>query len=173
MTQETNVIVRDVTEDDIPSYHTAFDSVAQAGLYMALLQAPPMAVFAEKIRRDIESGKPHLVAVDGNKVVGWCEIQPGDAATCRDHVGTLSMGLLEDYRGQGLGKELIEETIMHAMAKGMTRIQLFVRVSNTAAVAMYEKQGFAIEGTQKYAVKYNGVYDDLYLMALLVGDAAA
>lgn len=173
MSEASQVVVRDVTEDDIPSHHTAFDDVAQAGLYMALLQAPPMAVFAEKIRRDLHAGTPHLVAVDGDRVIGWCEIQPGDAATCRDHVGTLSMGLLEEYRGQGLGKELIEEAIMHAMAKRMTRIQLFVRVSNTAAVAMYEKQGFTIEGTQKYAVKYNGIYDDLHLMALLVGDAAA
>lgn len=173
MSDTVTASVRAVTEDDIPSYHAAYDTVAKAGLYMALVEAPPMAVFAEKIRSGIIAGKPHLVAVDGEKVVGWCEIQPGDAATCRDHVGTLSMGLLEDYRGQGLGQELIEEAIMDALAIGMTRIQLFVRVSNAGAIKMYEKQGFTIEGTQKYAVKYNGIYDDLHLMALLIGDAAA
>lgn len=169
MTQTT---VRPIHEDDIPSYHSAYDEVAKAALYMAQLAAPKMTVLADKIRHDIECGNPHLVAVDDGKVVGWCEIQRGDAATCRDHVGTLSMGLIEDYRGQGLGQQLIEAAIADAQSKGMTRIQLFVRSSNTQAIAMYEKQGFAIEGTQKFAVKYKGVYDNLQLMALLLGDAA-
>lgn len=168
----TTTAVRPVNGDDIPSYHSAYDEVAKVGLYMAQLAAPKMTILAEKIRHDIECGNPHLIAEDNGKVVGWCEIQRGDASTCRDHVGTLSMGLIEDYRGQGLGKQLIEAAIADAADKGMTRIQLFVRSSNTQAVAMYESQGFTIEGTQKFAVKYNGVYDNLHLMALLLGDAA-
>lgn len=167
----TDVVIGPLQEKDIASYHTAYNTVAQAGLYMAALKAPPLAEFSKRIRDHIAASYPHMIARDADRVVGWCEIVPGDAETCRDHVGTVSMGLLEDYRGQGIGADLMADAIMDAMSKGITRIQLLVRASNTGAVALYEKMGFTIEGTQKFAVKYNGVYDDLHLMAQLVGDA--
>ncbi len=168
----SDVIIGRLSEKDIASYHTAYDIVAKEGLYMAALQAPSLIEFSKRVREHTALGYPHVVARDAGNVVGWCEITPGDAATCRDHVGSVSMGLLPDYRGQGLGGELMAEAIMDAIETGITRIQLLVRASNTAAVALYEKMGFSIEGTQKFAIKYNGVYDDLHLMAQLVGDAS-
>jgi putative acetyltransferase len=168
----SDAVIGPLAEKDIPSYHDAYDAVAKQGLYMSLLQAPALADFSQRIRDHVARGYPHVVARHDGRVVGWCEIVPGDAATCRDHVGTVSMGLLDEYRGQGLGGELMQEAILDAMAKGITRIQLLVRASNLPAVKLYEKMGFAIEGTQKFAVKYNGVYDDLHIMAQLVGDAS-
>lgn len=173
MSEEPHIFVAPLREADIASLHSAMDAVSKEGRFMAHLSAPPIVELSARIREAVASEQPFYVARDGHTVVGWCEIVAGDAETCRGHVGTLSMGILDSHRGKGLGTQLIELAVTDAAAKGMTRIQLLVRASNTGAVAMYEKAGFVIEGTQKFATRYDGVYDDLCLMALLTGELAA
>ena len=48
---------------------------------------------------------------------------------------------------------------------GYTRLELTVYTDNAAAVALYRKAGFVIEGTaRRYALR-NGEYVDAYMMA--------
>jgi GNAT superfamily N-acetyltransferase len=42
------------------------------------------------------------------------------------------------YRGYGIGKELLQQTLAWAKAKGATRAQLLVDITNTDALGYYE-----------------------------------
>jgi len=56
-------------------------------------------------------------------------------------------------------------------AKGtgiVTRIELAVYARNAAAIHLYEKFGFEIEGRRRRAVYQNGEYVDDLIMALLL-----
>ena len=55
----------------------------------------------------------------------------------------VSIAVLEDYRGRGIGKTLLQETIrvMRDVYKTVS-IYLEVRVSNERAIRLYEKMGF-------------------------------
>jgi len=116
---------------------------------------------------NIERGVPQFVAVRGEEVVGWCDVSPqrGEGFT---HVGTLGMGVLRGFRGRGIGTRLMERTIGEAKERGLERIELEVYASNTPAINLYEKRGFALEGVKKKARKLDGVYDDIIVMALFI-----
>ena len=57
--------------------------------------------------------------------------------------------------------------VVAAKAFGFHRVELTVREDNTNAIALYKQIGFAKEGVQRDAVRVDGVYEDLILMAVL------
>ena len=83
------------------------------------------------------------------------------------HCGTLGVGLLPEFRGKGIGRQLMQRTIEAAFAFGLTRIELTVREGNANAIALYKSLGFEIEGLHRNAVCIDGQYENLYSMALL------
>ena len=54
-----------------------------------------------------------------------------------------------DHRGQGLGLAIVQALIKHAKAERLASITLEVRVSNTPAISLYRKVGFAEVGRRK------------------------
>lgn len=50
--------------------------------------------------------------------------------------------LTAEYRGRGLGSELIQELLAYGRKNGMRRAYLHVNVNNARAVAAYERNGF-------------------------------
>lgn len=166
-----DIVIRQITEADIPAFHSALDSVARERLYLARTTAPPLESTTEFVRDNIAANKPQFVACLGERVVGWCDISRGRAEIGRSHVGTLGMGVVRDYRGQGIGEKLMRTTVAAAIAQGVKRIELEVRTGNTAAIALYKKVGFELEGTRRAAGFQDGAYYDLHHMSLLAGDA--
>lgn len=74
----------------------------------------------------------------------------------------------KQYWSQGFGTEVTGLMIKYGFATlNLNRIQLHVLASNEKAVRTYKKAGFAIEGTLKQAMYFNGQYHDFYLMAIL------
>jgi len=60
-----------------------------------------------------------------------------------------NIAVLKDYRRQGIGALLLEALIKEAVTCKMIGLTLEVRVSNQAALSLYEKYGFVIEGHRK------------------------
>ena len=84
----------------------------------------------------------------------------------RRHACNIGMIVCESARGQGVGDALLSAFIDLACNwMGIKRIELEVYTDNAAALALYKKHGFTIEGTAKnYALK-DGILVDAYLMA--------
>jgi RimJ/RimL family protein N-acetyltransferase len=158
--------IRQIREEDIAGFHAAIDVVARESRYLALLEAPPLERASAFVRRNIEKGYPQLVAVSGDAVVGWCNIPPVTREVMA-HVGDLFMGLLPQWRGQGVGGRLLRETLVAADAFGYKRVELGVFVSNTRAASLYRKAGFVEEGIKRRAILINGVFHDEMIMARL------
>lgn len=153
-------------ETDIPGFLFALASVAKERRYLALLDAPEFDEAREFVRTLHDAGFPHFVATVGKRIVGWCDIAPLNRAVY-DHVGVLGIGVVAEFRGRGIGSALLRAALAQARAIGLTRVELTVRASNHVAVALYRKFGFAVEGTKRNALKVDGAYEDLLLMAVL------
>jgi RimJ/RimL family protein N-acetyltransferase len=106
------------------------------------------------------------------EVVGWCDIRRHDFPA-HAHRGTLGMGIVPAYRGQGLGLRLLKTTVERAGDAGFVRIELAVYVDNTRAIALYEKAGFVREGVQRDAVLVDGQFRDAIAMAPIRRENAA
>jgi len=154
-------------EFHIPGLHAALDEVAKERRWLALTAAPPFIATREFSRALSGGAGVQMVAVtEDERVVGWCDIVrvPMEGFT---HTGRLGMGILAPYRDQGIGRRLAAAAIEAAQAAGMTRIELEVLASNTAAIHLYEKLGFVHEGVKRRAHHLDGAWDDHVLMALL------
>ena len=161
----TNRIVP-LSEGHFEGLHFAFDSVAREGRFLAFLQAPPKEQTFEYYRNVLRNDHAHFVALQEERVVGWCDALPvvGEA---RAHIAVLGIALLPQARHQGLGAQLMQAVIQKAWQKGLTRIELSVRIDNLNAFALYKRQGFVVEGTLRNGGRINNEYHDVYAMARL------
>jgi RimJ/RimL family protein N-acetyltransferase len=112
------------------------------------------------------NGGVQFVVHDGDALVGWCDASPVQYEGMR-HVARLGIGLLPAYRHQGLGKKLLHETLRRAFAGDLSRIELEVFSNNVAAIRLYERTGFVIEGRKRQARALDGVVEDILIMGLL------
>ena len=149
------------------SFNAAVDIVARERKYIGFVEGPPLEGTRHFIQRLVDGSGIQMPAVTPtDTVVGWCDIIRNPHEGFR-HVGRLGMGLLPEYRGRGLGRQLAVHAISAARQMGIERIELEVFASNTAAIALYRALGFVIEGTKRRARKLDGEYDDNVVMALL------
>lgn len=65
-----------------------------------------------------------------------------------DQCDLLSMGVLPDYRRDGVGIMLLEYAMEHAASLGAKHMMLEVNINNTAAQTLYEAHGF-----EKFSVR--------------------
>lgn len=70
--------------------------------------------------------------------------------------------LLSKFQGAGVGKRLIEEAVSHAAERQAKRLLLGVYAQNHAAIAFYERSGFAQVGARSFHVGGND-YDDFIM----------
>ena len=110
-----------------------------------MTEAPPFAMAQGFVRGNIERGNPHVVALDGEHVVGWCDIVRNPRGMLQ-HSGVLGMGLLLGYRGRGLGERMLRDCLAAARAGGITRVELTVYESNARAIRLYQRLGFVRTG---------------------------
>jgi len=155
-----------IAQDHIESFHRALDFVARERRYLSFLETPPLESVRAFVLDNIKQGYPQLVAVSAGQVVGWCDVVPKPRPIYA-HSGVLGMGLLPQFRHQGIGKRLIVQSLAAARAIGLQRVELMVRENNANAIALYRKVGFEIEGVQRNAILLDGTYENMILMAVL------
>jgi len=84
------------------------------------------------------------------------------------HSGDMGMMVAPDYWGIGIGSRLMAAILDLADNwLNMKRVDLEVHTDNLAAIHLYEKFGFEIEGTKRFHTFGSGRWTDTYLMARL------
>ncbi|HVF65759.1 MAG TPA: GNAT family N-acetyltransferase [Casimicrobiaceae bacterium] len=156
-------VVRPITLGDIAGMRDCVGAVASEGRYLAVTQPFTLQETALFVARNVEGGYPQYVADDDGRIVGWCDITP-KRGNVHAHVGELGMGLLQGFRGHGLGSKLISAALEAARAR-WEQVELSVYASNTQAAALYRKFGFVECGRFERGRKHDGAYDDVILMA--------
>lgn len=109
-----------------------------------------------------------LVALVDGKIVGELNCRGGRSSTTR-HAVNLGMTVGREWRNHGVGTALMQHALSWARENPLVRrMELIVFVRNKAAVHLYEKFDFAVEGRRKNAVFRDGHYLDDFVMALEV-----
>ena len=167
MSRLAGIDIIPISEEYIEGFHGCLDSVARERIYLAGVKAHPIDSTREFVLNNIQNNIPQYIAVDEGRVVGWCDIIPKRGLDFA-HCGGLGMGVHKDYRGQGIGTRLLNDTLDAAKEFGLERVELEVYTSNTRAISLYLKRGFVVEGVKKKARKLDGEYFDIQVMALFI-----
>lgn len=157
------------TEKHVVSLNACFGDVAAERKYMARFERVPVAMTSEFVRGMLERDDVLLLAVDGERVVGWCDIASNERPVLA-HVGVLGIGVHAAYRGQGLGKRLLAAALDKAFAGGVLRVELEVFATNPRAIALYEQVGFVHEGTRRQCARLDAGFVDIHVMGLLAAE---
>jgi ribosomal-protein-alanine N-acetyltransferase len=73
-----------------------------------------------------------------------------------------NIAVAERYRHQGIGNAIVTKMMDKAVELDMLGVTLEVRVSNKAAIGLYKKHGFSLEGLRKEY--YDDNREDAYIM---------
>jgi L-phenylalanine/L-methionine N-acetyltransferase len=127
----------------------------------------PLDKETERIRRDLEIGNLCVLGQAEGRIIAQlgCVVDRSFAIT--RHTAVLGMSVDRNYRNQGIGSALLERAINWAKEQGIVRLELEVYAENLAAIHLYEKFGFGIEGRKQMYAYQRGRYYDSYLMARL------
>jgi putative acetyltransferase len=114
-----------------------------------------------------------VVAERGGLVVGNAGVHPTPQVR-RRHAAFIGMAVARHAQGQGVGKALMSALIDWSDNWAqLLRLELTVFVDNPAAIALYSKFGFEIEGTHRAYALRDGRYADVHAMARLHPDPPA
>jgi phosphinothricin acetyltransferase len=105
-----------------------------------------------------------LVAVDGNRVVGWAAFSPTSARACYSGVVEHSVYVAAEHRGRGVGGALMDALVAEADASGLWTIQTSIFPENAASVALHERVGFRVVGRRERIAQLDGVWRDTLLL---------
>ena len=105
-----------------------------------------------------------LVAEVEGKVVGVGEVKIGEFKK-NSHTAELGLAVIKEFRRLGVGKALMNEMLSSAERMGVEKVWLSVFSTNDAAIALYRKFGFVLEGIRKKQFKIGNTYADELLMA--------
>ena len=86
----------------------------------------------------------YLTARADGRVIGYCGLLQSF-----DEADITNVAVSPAYRGRGVGYRMLSELMEAGKTRGIERYTLEVRVSNQAALALYEKLGFASVGVRK------------------------
>jgi ribosomal protein S18 acetylase RimI-like enzyme len=161
-----------VTPSLIESFHRTLDVVARERRYLSFTEAPPLESTRAFILNSLGQGYPQFVAVSDGEVVGWCDVTPKSGPTDA-RIGVLGMGLLPQFRHQGIGTRLMAHALEAARDFGFARVELTVYRSNENAIALYRKAGFVIKAVEPAEAKNGGLDMTLLVMALSLEPSGA
>jgi L-phenylalanine/L-methionine N-acetyltransferase len=164
---EAALVIRRITQDDAAACARV---MGDPGVYPGLMQMPYTSVelWRERLAKPMQPPEMMLLAERGGEVLGTCGLHPAHASVRRRHVMTLGISVLPAAQGQGVGSALMQALCDYADRWAQVlRLELTVYVDNAAAIALYRKHGFEIEGTHRAYALRDGAYVDSHSMARL------
>jgi RimJ/RimL family protein N-acetyltransferase len=170
------VILRGFVDDDISTIVSWNDDpsicegLGDTGVYSASMLEDQVA---DKIREDDEHNLfLGIELAETGELIGQVSLQNID---WRNRSGSTGVLVDPEHQGEGIGTEALSLVLRYAFeVLNLHRVELHEGVLefNQAAVRVYEKCGFKVEGRSREAFFYKGRYWDKLHMAVLASEFA-
>jgi len=109
-----------------------------------------------------------IVAEHEGQVVGWASLNPYNNRCAYEGVADLSVYISRDYRGKGIGEELLTALEKIAGENHFHKMVLFTFPFNYLGQGLYKKRGFREVGIFKNQGKIDGNFVDVMAMEKLL-----
>jgi phosphinothricin acetyltransferase len=116
--------------------------------------------------------RPFVVVERDGAVAGFARASIYRARAFYAGVAEFSVYVARSARGQGVGREAMEALVAAAAAAGIWKLVSRVFVDNAASRALMAAVGFREVGVYRRHARLDGVWRDVVIVELLIGEAA-
>ncbi|MFF9145453.1 GNAT family N-acetyltransferase [Streptomyces sp. NPDC014861] len=143
MTEPETFVIRGARQGDAEPLGE-LDRATWSPLHAVL---PPPSEPYEPFFDDRHRPADFLVAERAGTLLGYIRVVPPTPLASNAHVRQIQgLAVAGEARGQGVGRALLRAALAKARADGASRVTLRVLGHNVPARALYEAEGFAVEG---------------------------
>jgi len=142
-------VVRPARQEDMAGIVSVIETIAAEETYVVAARlAETVSRDGVLLRRNQSKDRVFFVATVGDDEVGWLHIE-GPQFPSMDHTAELTLGVLERYRGEGLGTALMDRGLDWAATHGLQKLYQSLPATNEGAVSFLETNGWSVESSRE------------------------
>lgn len=158
--------IRPARQEDLSGVIGAIRQVAEERTYIEAESVADEIDHEEALLRHNElESRMFFVATVNGEVVGWVHLHAPELEKL-SHTAELTVGVLEGYRGHGIGAHLLSRGLEWAASNGYEKVYQSVPSTNEDAIAFLEEHDWETEAVREDHYKLNGHYVDEVMMAV-------
>ena len=170
-----NVDIREIKREDAKQYLTLCQQLDEETQYM-LFEPGERDLSIQEQEEKIEhillqKHSTILVADNGEQIIGFIAVL-GNQLKRTLHRASIVIGILKDYQGQGMGKQLMAAAEAWAQERGIRRLELTVMSHNKQALWLYSAFNYNVEGIRRKALIVDNRFVDEFYMGKMLPTAA-
>jgi len=164
-TDGVTVRIRGAREEDLTGLVGVIRQSIGDGTYVEAETVADVVDHEEVLLRHNElESRMFFVATVEEDVVGWVTLVVNEADKL-DHTAELTVGVLEQYRRQGVGSELLERGVEWATERGIEKIYNSIPATNGVAIEFLAAHDWETEAVREDHYRIDGEYIDEVMMA--------
>ena len=173
MTNAHPILIRDAADHDMPQIQEIYAHHVLTGGGSFEYDPPEVDEMARRRQAVIDGGYPYIVAVEGEKVLGYAYAGPYRPRRAYRYTVENSVYVAENAHRRGVGQKLLADLIRRCTEAGFRQmIAVIGDTDNAGSISLHRKMGFREAGTI-YAVGFKfGRWLDSVTMQLPLGDGA-
>ncbi len=158
--------IRPARHEDLAGIVGAIRQVAEDGRYIVAESVADEVDHQDALLRHNElESRMFFVATVEREVVGWVHLHAPELKKL-SHTAELTVGVLEEYRGHGIGSHLLERGLAWAASNGYEKVYQSVPSTNEDAIAFLEGHGWETEAVRENHYRIDDEYVDEVMMAV-------
>ena len=152
-----------VIEDMTPAHWPQVRQIYQEGIDTSL------ATFERRAPSWEEWDQEHLrfarlVALASGLVRGWAALGAVSARAAYSGVAEVSVYVGASWRGQGIGRLLLERLIVESEKNAIWTLQASIFPENESSIALHQRCGFWVVGIRRRIAQLHGAWRDTVLL---------
>jgi ribosomal protein S18 acetylase RimI-like enzyme len=167
--EDLSFTIRPAKQRDLDGIVGVMREVARHNDYLVAETVVDLLDHEEVVFRhnDITSRMFFVATVDDD-VVGWAHLQSPNYEKLA-HTAELTMGVLEAYRGHGIGSHLVERGLEWASSNGYEKVYQSLPATNQDAVRFLEAHRWETEAIRRAHYRIDGEYVAEQMMGIMLG----
>jgi ribosomal protein S18 acetylase RimI-like enzyme len=157
------VTVRRARQEDISGVIGVMRQVTSEKRYV-VAESVEQQLSGDSTLMDTDLENQHFfVATVDDEVIGWCGLDIPEMDKL-SHTAELTLGVLEEYRGKGIGDHLLERGLEWAEEKSLHKVYNSIPSVNESAIEFLKEHGWKKEAIRSDHYRIDGEFVDEVMM---------
>lgn len=168
MTEDTKLLIREATENDLPAILEIYNHSILHTTAVYDYHAHTLDMRRKWFEQKCADGQPVLVAVKGGVIAGFASYGPFRPWAAYKYTVENSVHVHPGFRGQGVGRQLLALTIERARQADVHAIIAGIDATNAVSIKLHTSFGFVRAGCfEQVGFKFNRWLDLEFYQLLL------